>query len=165
MPQATADFAAVGRVARRAEFKGIRMTEVSAKCDPSISAPLEPTVTVECSVGHRDPNSLEVLCTCNFVARSTQSEVAQATVKYLLAYEIQGSEPLADGDIAEFAAANGVLHSWPFLREFLHGLTSRMGYPALALPVFHFVPKPKENKEPSQKTPAKPAVAPAGSKA
>lgn len=147
MLHAAVDFVAVGRVAKRTEFKSIRMTESTAKCDPLVSAPLEPDVKVECAVGRHEGAVLDVLCSCGFVAKTSETVVVEATVKYLLTYEIQGAEPLAETDIAEFAAANGVLHSWPFVREWLYGLTSRMGYPAFALPLFHFVPKQQEKKE------------------
>ena len=151
MPQVTVDYAAAGRIAKRAELKSIRLIEVSAKCDPKIGAPLEPTVKVECVVAHQDVNALEIVCDCQFAARTTQAQVADAAVKYLLVYEIQGNEPLAQGDLAEFAMSNGTLNAWPFLREFLYGLTSRMGYPAYVLPTFHFVPKPPEKKEGGEK--------------
>jgi len=155
LPQATVDFAAAGRVAKRSELKSIRLAEVSAKCDPKISAPLEPTVDVKCEVASQDGSALEILATCQFTARTTQAQVVEATIKYLLTYEIQGSEPLAPGDLTEFATSNGTLNSWPFLREFLYGLTTDMGYAAYTLPSFHFVPKVQEKKEPADKaTPA-----------
>ena len=154
MPQATVDFAAAGRVAKRSELKSIRLAEVSAKCDPKISAPLEPAVDVKCEVASHDGSALEILATCQFTARTTQAQVAEATIKYLLTYEIQGSEPLAPGDLIEFAASNGTLNSWPFLREFLYGLTTDMGYAAYTLPTFHFVPRPPEKKEGGEKAKA-----------
>jgi hypothetical protein len=151
LPQITVDFAAAGRVAKRAEFKSIRVIEISAKCDPKIAAPLEPTVNLECTVANQEASTLEIICNCHFAAYSTQAQVAEATVKYLIVYEIQGTDPLAPGDVSEFATSNGTLNGWPFLRELLHGLTSRMGYPAYVLPTFHFVPKPQEKKVSGEK--------------
>jgi hypothetical protein len=147
LPQATVDFAAAGRVAKRAELKSIRLLAVSAKCDAKISAPLEPNVGLGCEVACHDGSALEIVATCQFTASTTQAQVAEATIKYLLVYEIQGGEPLDPGDLAEFATSNGTLNSWPFLREFLYGLTTDMGYAAYTLPTFHFVPKPPEKKE------------------
>jgi preprotein translocase subunit SecB len=147
LPQVTVDFAAAGRVAKRAELKNIRVIEVSAKCDPQIAAPLEPTVNVECSVAHQEANALHIVCNCKFAAHTTQAQVAEANIKYQIVYEIQGPEPLLPADVAEFATSNGTLNAWPFLREFLYGLTSKMGYAAYLLPTFHFVPKPQEKKE------------------
>jgi hypothetical protein len=54
---------------------------------------------------------------------------------------LRGTEPLADEDVAQFALSNGTLHSWPFVRELLYALTSRIGYPPYTLGVVHFRPK------------------------
>lgn len=151
MPNIPVDFVAAGRIAKRAELKSIRVIEISASCDPKIAAPLEPEVHVECSLAGHDTHNLEIICDCQFIARTTQAQVAQAKIKYLLAYEIQGTDPLAPGDVSEFTASNGRLNSWPFLRELLHGLTTKMGYPAYLLPMLHFVPKPQANKVSPQK--------------
>lgn len=147
MPERLVDFAAAGRVANRVELKTIRVTDVFAKCEPKITVPLEPTLTVECSLVSHDAGTLEVACNYRFLAQAAGEQAAEATVRYLLVFEVHGSEPFADNDLSEFAEANGTLHSWPFIREFLHGLTSRMGYPAYTLPVFHFKPKPPTKKD------------------
>lgn len=142
MAETLVDFAAVGRVAARVELKGIRLTDVSAKCDPKIKGALEPTVNLGCKIVGRENNALEISCDYRFTARAADAQVAEAAITYLLVYQVNGSEPLKEEDLAEFAVANGTLHSWPFVREFLYGLTSRMGYPPYMLPVFHFKPKP-----------------------
>ncbi len=154
------DFAAAGRVANRVELKDIRVVDVSAKCDPKVRGTLEPNLNVECKVAGREGGALEIACDYQFNARVGEAQVAEAVIKYLLMYEIKGSEPVIEEDLAEFAVGNGTLHSWPFVREFLHGLTSKMGYPPYTLPVFHFKPKPPEKKEVPGKepVPAEPGV-------
>lgn len=156
MAERLVDFTAAGRVAKRVELKDVRVINVSAKCDPKITGPLEPTLKHECAVGAHEGNALEVTCNYQFIARAAEAQVAEAEIKYLLVYEIVGSEALAEEDLMEFAFANGTLHSWPFVREFLYGLTSRMGYPPYMLPAFHFKPKPQEKKEAKEKIPAAP---------
>lgn len=155
--QTTIDFAAVARVSKRTELKGIRLTEVLAKCDPKVPGPLEPKLDLDCAVFSQDESTLEIACNYRFAARSQAqseaegSQAAEAEIKYLLLYELQGTEPLAEADLAQFALGNGTLHSWPFVREFLYGLTSRMGYPPYTLPVMHFI-KPAEPKAVAEKT-------------
>jgi preprotein translocase subunit SecB len=161
LPERLVDFAAAGRVASRVELKTIRVTDVSAKCDPKITVPLEPTLTVDCNLVSHDAGILEVACNYRFLAQAAGEQAAEATVRYLLVFDVHGSEPIAEQDLSEFAAANGTLHSWPFVREFLHGLTSRMGYPAYTLPVFHFKPKPPVKKEAESAPPAGSDNAPA----
>ena len=144
MPEKSVDFAAAGRVAKRVELKNVRLIEVSAKCDPSLGGPLEPNLNFDCAVVSRKANALEIGCDYRFTARTSEAQVAEAAIKYILVYEVSGSEPLEDEDITQFAFGNGTLHSWPFLREFLYGLTSRMGYLPYMLPVLHFTKPPKK---------------------
>lgn len=154
----TIDFDAVGRVAKRVELKGVRLVEISAKCDPNILGPsLVPTVNLECKPGAYDANRMEVICDYTFIAQSDEKQAIESAIRYLLVYEITtGAESADADDVAEFARANGALHSWPFVREILFGLTSRMGYPPYTLPVMHFNRKPKAPKpaSPSVETPA-----------
>ncbi len=151
------DFAAAGRIATRVELKDIRITDVLAKCDPRVQGPLEPLLDSECTIVGQEQNLLYIACKYQFTARSSETRIAEAAVNYLLAYEVQGTEALGNEDLAEFANSNSTLHSWPFLREFLYGLTTKMGYPPYMLPVVHFKEKPKETKDANQKTVATPA--------
>lgn len=147
MAEKTVDFIALGRVSKRAELKSIRLAAVSAKCENAVPGPLEPSLEPDCSVVSREANTLRVACSYRFAARVGQVQVAEATMKYLMDYEIAGAEPLEEGDVSEFSFASGVLHSWPFVRELLYSLTARMGYPPYTLPVYHFVPKPRPKRK------------------
>jgi preprotein translocase subunit SecB len=147
----TVDFAAVARVSKHIELKGIRLIHITAKCDPQIYGTLEPLVDFTCSVFKRTDSALGVSCDYKFSVSSDEAQVADAEIRYLLSYEIQGSPEALDGsDITEFARANGALHSWPFVRELLYGLTSRMGYPPYTLPVVHFSAPRAPSTQPQQ---------------
>ena len=152
--ETTVDLAAVGRVAKRVELTGVRLAEIKAKCDPRVQGLLTPTVTLNCKIGRHDDATAEVVCDYTFVANSEEVQVIESTVQYLLIYALAGAESPSDSDLAEFAKANGALHSWPFVREVLYGLTSRMGYPPYTLPVMHF------NQQAAPPTPAPPNDAP-----
>jgi preprotein translocase subunit SecB len=133
------DLAAVGRVAKRVELKGVRLAAINAKCAPEVlSSSLMPSVELDCKLGKHGENSLEVVCDYTFIAQAEQTKAIESSITYLLVYEVSGVESPSESDLAEFARANGALHSWPFVRELLYGLTSRMGYPPFTLPVMHF---------------------------
>lgn len=135
----TVDLAAVNRVAKRVELKGVRLAGITANCDPrALGASLLPDVNLECKLGNHNETNLEVVCDYTFIAKSESTQAIHSEIKYLLSYKINGSESAAAADLAEFANANGALHSWPFVRELLYGLTSRMGFPPYTLPVMHF---------------------------
>lgn len=154
------DLAAVNRVAKRVELKGVRLSEISAKCDPTVIGPsLMPNVDLDCKVGEHNESSLEVICNYTFAAQSEAKQAIQSTITYLLNYEVSGSESPSVEDLTEFAQANGALHSWPFVRELLYGLTSRMGYPPYTLPVIHFSVTKPPAKAQEKEPPAEPIKA------
>jgi preprotein translocase subunit SecB len=149
----TVDLAAVNRVAKSVELKGVRLAEITATCDPAAYGPsLIPDVELDCKLGAHDDNNLDVICSYTFAAKAEEKQAIHSAITYLLHYEISGSSSPSADDLAEFARANGALHSWPFVRELLYGLTSRMGFPPYTLPVMHFNVKPPAN------TPKKEAV-------
>jgi hypothetical protein len=146
---ANVDFAAIGRVSRYAELKDIRVIDVAAKCDPKYAAPLEAEFSHQCSIVGNENGVLDVSCEYRFTGSAAQTKIVEIGIKYLVTYAISASGPLPEGDLAQFATANGTLHSWPFVREFLYGLTSRMGVPAFKLGVMHFVPTPPPAETPA----------------
>ncbi len=151
--ETTVDLAAVGRVARRTDLREIRITEMSAKCNPKVTGPLCPSVRFDCAIAGRDQNMLEVMCDCTFVAHCGEALAAQVQIQYLLLYELSGTDEFAEDDLLQFARANGALHTWPFLREALYAMTSRMGYPPFTLPVMHFHAKPPAETQPESADP------------
>jgi hypothetical protein len=151
LAQSTVDFAAVGRVSKYIELNDIRLTEVSAKFDPVANiGPLASEFAHECTVAGHGKDFLDVACGYHFAGRTGQTQAIEILIKYLLSYTVNASEPLAEEDISQFAISNGTLHSWPFVREFLHELTSRMGVPPFKLGVMHFVPQKPVEKAPKE---------------
>jgi hypothetical protein len=149
----TVDFAAIGRVAKRSELKSLRLIGITGKCNKSVMGTLVPSVDLDCKPGQIDGNTLQVICEYKFSAYSDDVEAVTSTITYLLEYEIgETAESPNASDLAEFARANGALNSWPFVREVLFGLTSRMGFPPYTLPLMHFNPAPKPKE--SASTPA-----------
>jgi hypothetical protein len=80
---------------------------------------------------------------------SKGEEVSEAKIKYLIHYRLKGEGVPSAQDVEAFAAVNGAYHAWPFVRELIFSLTSRMGFQGFTLPVLSFH-NPKQNKsEPS----------------
>jgi|SRR4051812_12310963 preprotein translocase subunit SecB len=142
----TVDFAAVGRVSKHAEIKEVRLVEVAAKSElEMLAGSLKPEVRHDTSIKQISADSMEIVADYEFSGSLGEKKVVVITMKYVLIYGLKpASEPLTETDIAEFAKANGTLHSWPFVRETLHGLTYRMGLPPFNLGVMHFAPKPTQ---------------------
>jgi preprotein translocase subunit SecB len=150
----TIDFAAVGRVSTFAELKNVRLVQLSAICDPSAVGPVEAEFSNTASVTNFSGDVLDVACEYRFVAKLAQATAIEIVIRYLVTYAMTASSPLAESDLAEFARGNGVLHSWPFVREVLNSTTLRMGFPPFTLGVMHFVPQqPKAVEQPKQGAP------------
>jgi hypothetical protein len=141
------DFAAVGRISKFAELENIRLTSITAKCSPTASGPLQAEFKHDCVIANRTASALQVEAIYHFIGRSGDHLSVEIDATYLVAYAMKTTEALADSDISEFASANGKSHSWPFMRELLYGITSRMDLPQFTLGVMHFVPKQKATTE------------------
>ena len=55
---------------------------------------------------------------------------------FFLLYSIDNKEGLDDKVLGSFATLNGTYNAWPYWREFVQSVTSRMGLPPLIVPVF-----------------------------
>jgi preprotein translocase subunit SecB len=147
------DLAAAVRVSRRVELRDIRLSHIAASSPTHHPGALKPHVEHECSGKTTDGELIEVTCAYRFHAMSgTEEPVLDATLTYLLVYKIIGPETVDAADLDHFAYASGTLHSWPFVRQLLFGLTANMGYPPFMLPVHKHQPaktaKPSEPEEP-----------------
>jgi hypothetical protein len=59
---------------------------------------------------------------------------------FLLLYSINSTEGLDDDAYKSFAELNGMYNAWPYWREFVQSITSRMQVPTLTIPVFRISP-------------------------
>jgi preprotein translocase subunit SecB len=162
------DLAAAARISSRVEFREIRLSEITASSPKKAIGLFEPKVEHRCAPTRREGDLLEILCSYQIrvTSEDDQDALLSANLDYLVSYTLLGDDPVDENDLNQFAFANGTYHSWPFVRQAIFDLTSRMGYPPYNLPVFKFFPKrpkvadtpapppPTENSEPEQETSA-----------
>ena len=74
-----------------------------------------------------------------FVQKEGVTNLKDSTVKlsadYLLLYSVSSWDGILDEHLEAFGKMNGIYNGWPYWREFVQSMTTRMGLPALALPV------------------------------
>jgi hypothetical protein len=88
----------------------------------------------------------------------TNTRLIEAEATASLQYRLTASSPPPEDNraalFAGFASVNGLYNAWPYLREQMQTLTSRMGIPPLVLPVYRV---PRRQKAPANESkPAKP---------
>lgn len=155
----TLDLAAASRVAKRVDIREIRLTDLQMNLRGDASAAkLVPTYQHTCGEAKVEGDTIEVACSYTFQVRSAEEQdLASASLTYRLLYTLIGDEPPAQSDVEQFAKANGAYHSWPFVRETIFSLTSKMGFPPYTLPVLIYRSKPTPPKAEEQ-SPAEPAT-------
>lgn len=57
---------------------------------------------------------------------------------FSLSYLLDTDEHIGDENLEAFAKINGVFNAWPYWREFVQNSTSRLGLPAVTVPIFRF---------------------------
>lgn len=76
------------------------------------------------------------------VERKKDNSFLNIEATFLLLYSISSVEDLDDAAFRSFAEVNGTYNAWPYWREFVQSITSRMELPTLTVPVFRIAPTP-----------------------
>lgn len=140
------DLSRASRIARRVELNNIIMMSLNAGIENWVQGgTLYPVVSPACGATVHG-STVTVTCRYSFEARSGEQKVAGADISYLLIYDLLGDEACDEGDLKHFANANGIYHSWPFLRQTLFDLTVKMDLPPFKLPVMYFGSRKAQNE-------------------
>ena len=153
MTEVAIDLVAASRVSKRVDLKEIRLIEIRAtyQSGGGTNLRLMPIYDQMCVPTKVEGDIIEVSCAYTFKVRSAETELADASLTYLVVYKLIGDEPAEPADVEHFARANGAYHTWPFVRETIYGLTAKMGFPPYTLPVLSFL-RPKGGAEASSES-------------
>lgn len=127
------------KVAERVELLLVWLVESTLKRTPGPTEGLDYRTNTEAKVEmDRKPNRLFILETFTLKALPRKKKEATVSIEatFLLTYEVKGSETLDPAHAEAFARINGIYNAWPYWREYVQSVTSRMGLPGLTLPVF-----------------------------
>ncbi len=89
------------------------------------------------------------------VEQKKENSFLSIEATFLLLYSIKSMEGLDDGAFCSFAELNGAYNAWPYWREFVQSITSRMELPTLTVPVFRISSLPSKAATNKNETPAK----------
>jgi preprotein translocase subunit SecB len=159
------DMEAVARVAQKAVLKEICLFDAKINREPVSLSPDALTIEHQCSTkiipSQKNDDVLLVLCTFRVAAfrrKSPDKIIMSIEATFCASYVLR---PLADfksEDIEHFSKINPIYNTWPFWREFVHSMTTRMGFPALTVPLLKIMPKKSAMKARGIKTVKKESI-------
>lgn len=132
-------------VSDRVQIQDVRLIRCNCRLEPGALAPPHPP-RLQANFAHEastqvgpDRTRITVVTRFRFSAIREESEKHEPCVgieaSFLVTYAADGLSGLGPEHFSSFGALNGVFNAWPYWRELLHNLTSRMGLPAFVLPV------------------------------
>lgn len=164
---------AAALVARVAQLDEIRLVKLACEMDVSV----QEVVDRECAlVTHADPShvvydeetaklsvDVSVQVSLHESMRSEPSvespqvgrQLLQVSATYALVYQLPKSAPpveLQERLFESFASLNAVYNAWPYLRELVQSVTTRMGLPGVLMPLYR-LPRSEEELGEARPTP------------
>jgi hypothetical protein len=155
------DIEIAARVAQRFVLKEIYLVDAKISRDPLIESPEALSLEHKCSTENlkfdKDKNLFIILCNFRVAAFSGEAPdklVMKIEAAFCTSYFrnfLPDNPPIGDQELAEMVdygfTINPVSNAWPYWREFVQSMSSRMGFPALTVPLLEIVPKKTETKE------------------
>jgi hypothetical protein len=152
------------RVAQWAVLQDISLVEAKITRDPLIALPEALTLEHKCYTNFlrsekNKPILEKILCNFQVAAFSTKSPdklIMKIEASFCASYDFNRDKtPSVPDDSADdlwyFSNINPISDAWPYWREFVQSMSSRMGFPALTVPLLEIRPKkPVAKREKSQ---------------
>jgi hypothetical protein len=152
---------AVARVAQKAVLEEISLVNAQINRHSLSISREHLTLESKCSTKilplEKDKNILPILCNFRIVAfadKSPDKIVMSIEASFCTAYVLKPIEEFDPADIDHFAKINPIYNAWAYWREFVQSMTTRMGFPALTIPLLKIIPKKPALQE-AKKKPAK----------
>jgi hypothetical protein len=148
------DMEAVARVAQKAVLDEIYLVGAQIIRDPLIMSPEALTLEHQCSTkilpSGKDKNILPIICNFRVSAFSGNSKdniLMNIEASFCTSYVLKPIKDFIPDDIEHFSKINPIYNAWAYWREFVQSMTSRMGLPALTIPLLKIIPKKSATKE------------------
>ena len=148
------DMQAVARVAQKAVIEEIYLVDAKVSRDPLNISPEALSLEQKCSTkilpADKDKNILSILCNFGVAAFSKKSPdkmFMSIEASFCTSYILEPIEKFDPDDIEHFAKINPIYNAWAYWREFVQSMTTRMGFPALTVPLLKILPKKSAAKE------------------
>ena len=128
-----------------ARLESIELLSLSCERERRLprSRPIELEQSVDASIIEQTNSGiLEVAVSMDLAGRVRKGklkdrvrDVMEVKALFLLRYSIASEKQFAPEVLEAFAGLNAPLHCWPYWRELVHSMASRMGLPGLIIPL------------------------------
>jgi preprotein translocase subunit SecB len=152
------DIRAVSRVTQHLNLEEIYLLEAKIESDSTTRSPkgAELDYKFDTEIMSNENNILSIKCTFMVMAHRKQvpeKSLMRIEATFVLQYSFEDDKKLSTDDIDIFAKINPLYNAWPYWREFVQNLTSKMGFPALTIPILRFEMTKSETEKPKQAKP------------
>lgn len=147
------DMRVISRVIQHLELEDIYLLEAKIESDSSTRSPkgAELDYKFDTEIMSKKDNILYIKCTFMVMAHRKQVRVKnlmRIKATFVLKYSIEDDKKLSTDDIDNFAKINPLYNAWPYWRELVQNLTSRMGFPTLTIPFLRLEITKSETEKP-----------------
>lgn len=132
------DAALAAEVAKRVQLHGIRLAQTQAvniAKGNQLPQKMISTIAFRHRVNRKEG---QIDIHCRFSVRMDYEESSSLGLKiearYVLTYRAESLKDLTREHFESFAQMNGVLHAWPYWREYVQQMCNRMCLPTLIMP-------------------------------
>lgn len=132
-----------------AQLQNIRLVEIQAKNQigfGEVVSELTVSTRHRATMLAREESSFRVLASLEVRAHREKQTRIRVSVDLELSYELPQGTEKDPAELEAFANVNGVFNAWPYWREIIQNISTRMGLPPLVLPLFR-MPSAKTTAE------------------
>lgn len=141
-------------VARQVSLLDVHWDDIQAKArTPFASAPDGPWKLDYRdhlgSVERTDDNEVAVIVRFVLTGSVPESEQELLRISQVIRirYEVLEDAEISQQDLREFAKVNALYNAWPYAREVVQQMSTRLNYPPIVLPVLVIQPEPPTDKK------------------
>lgn len=155
------DFKVVARVADKVDLKDIYLLEANIKSNTEERDPRK--ASLELSFGSEilpQESGDNLAVQCNFLVVAFPKDDPEKIfmnieAAFVVDYLLASPDEFIQSDLEMFARINPIYNTWPYWREFVQNITTRMGFPALKIPLFKVAKSDNSGSKSKCKIPSK----------
>jgi hypothetical protein len=138
-------------VSESVRLQDVRLIDCRSHVEPEASKGKRPYL-IERSTGVDTSSESFISVIATFALRSPSDAdpnkfIIDIGASFLLIYKVNDAKTFDAEALKQFADANGTFNAWPYWREFVQSITTRMGLAPLIVPVWRIGGSPEQRQQ------------------